>query len=427
MSTETASSPPKPVATGAADGDADAFRFGRPPTDLPHLHPAPDTRLSGSPGVEIVDLDLTQSSARARFLDMADPIYEGDPNYISLLRMQFMKFLNPSKNPAFRNYDYRALLAMQGDRPVARMIVHIDRAYIAYHGSQTGFFGFFESINDRAVAHTLLGEACRWLSEKGMVEVFGPVNFSTNHQVGLLVENFERPPFVDSPYNPPFYQELFSSFGFGKAKDLLIFLIDVSSGMDTPRRKRIQKMADRVRQRESVSVRPANFKEADKEIRRMHEVYVKAWEKNWGFVPPDDEEFHFLMSDLKTAARPELILFIEYKGQPVGFSATLPNVNEKLPKNGRLFPFNWLKLLNLTQTKTGRLVALGMRPEYRKRGLETILFAETLKEGQRLGWSRGEIGWTLEDNELVNRAIESMEGRLDRRYRILGLKLDGEA
>jgi hypothetical protein len=337
--------------------------------------------------------------------------------------MHFMKFLDPGKNPAFRNLEHRALLALRDGEPVARIIAHVDRAYARYHGTPTGFFGFFESFDDRPAAHALLAEACRWLREKGMIEVFGPMNLTTNHQCGLLVENFDRPPYVENTYNPPFYEALLTSFGFGKAKDLLTWMIDIREGMSTPKRKRIQKIANRVREREGITVRPVDLKDADAEIARMFDLYVKAWEKNWGFVPLEREEFLFMMGDLKMVAIDELVLFVEVDGAPVGFCATLPNVNEKMPKNGRLFPFNWLKMLNLKKTTSGRLITLGMLPEYRKRGLETIMFTETLLAGQRQGWERGEIGWTLDDNDLVNRAIESMEGWLDRRYRILGLRL----
>lgn len=410
--------------TAAADADAEAHRFGRPPENLPSLDPPPSTRAVKVPdGVTVEQLDLRNARHRKRFLDIADPIYEGDPNYIAPLRMHFMKFLDPAKNPFFGHAGHVALMVKRGDRPVGRVVAHVDREYQAYHGTKTGFFGFFECIDDVAVAHALLDEAVAWLRGQGVREIFGPMEFTTNHQCGLLVENFDRPPFVENTYNPPYYEELLTTYGFGKAKDLLIFMIDIRDGMDTPKRARIRKVADRVRKREGITVRPVDFSDVDREIERMYELYVKAWEKNWGFVALGKEEFNFLMGDLKMVAIADLVLFVEVDGKPVGFTATLPNVNEHMPKNGRLLPFNWLKMLNLKKTKSGRLITLGMLPEYRKRGLESIMFTETLLAGQRNGWTQGEIGWTLEDNDLVNRAIESMEGRLDRRYRILGATL----
>ena len=145
-------------------------------------------------------------------------------------------------------------------------------------------------------------------------------------------------------------------------------------------------------------------------------------------MPLAKEEFLWLAQDIKEVAIPELILFVEVKGQTIGFCATIPNVNDRLPKDGRLFPLGWTKLLfgGLKKSPHARLYLLGTLPEYRNRGLETLMFYETLTRAKDIGIVGGEIGWTLEDNDLINRAIEIMDGRLDRKYRILGLHT-GEA
>lgn len=422
MTTSTAEVPD----AGAAQADAEAYRFGRPPESLPSYLPAPASRRESSSAIEIETIDLANRKDRKIFLDLADPIYAGDKNYISALRMHFNKFLNPKDNPSYSHLTVRAFIARKEGKAVGRITAQVDQHYIDYHGSKTGFFGFFECIHDEPTAHALLDAAISWLHAQGIEEIFGPMNFTTNHQCGLLVDNFDRPPYVENTYNPPFYEALLTSYGFGKAKDLLIWMVDTADGMDTPKRKRIQKVADRIRKREGITVRPVSFKDQKAEIARMYDLYMRSWERNWGFVPLAKEEFDFLMADLKMVAREELVLFVEVDGKPVGFSATLPNVNEKMPKNGKLFPLNWMKMLTLKNTTSGRLITLGMLPEYRKRGLEAIMFSETLIAARKLGWKSGEVGWTLEDNDLINRAIESMEGWIDRRYRILGMKINSE-
>lgn len=408
-------------------GDAeDAYQFGAPPEDLPSLEPAVPTRVTDAPGVRIEEVDLRDKKARARFIDMPEPLYAGDPNYIAPLRMHLMRFLNPYANPAFKNLEVRAILAYQDGKCVGRMTMQIDRAYDAYHETKAGFFGFFECVNDKKVAHKMFDDAVAWLKERGAREWYGPMNLTTNHQAGLLVENFDRPPFIEEGYNPSFYEALFTSYGFGKAKDLLVWWIEVSNGMETKNRKRVKRIAERIMKREGVVFRNIDLADADGEIDRMFELYLKAWQKNWGFVPLSKEEFTWLAQDLKQVAIPELVLFVELDGKPVGFCATLPNVNEVLPKDGKLFPFAWIKLLGgrIKKTKHARLYTLGMLPEYRKRGLEAMMFSETLERAQRIGITAGEIGWTLDDNTLINRAIESMDGYVDRRYRILGINLD---
>ncbi|MCA9554288.1 MAG: N-acetyltransferase [Myxococcales bacterium] len=409
----------------AGEDDNEAYRFGRPPEGLPYFDPPAPTRVTDPAGVKVEILDFTKKQDRLRFMDVADPIYEGDSNYIAPLRMHTMKFLDPGKNPAYENIEVRPMVAVQGGRDVGRMSVQIDRAYNEYHDTKAAFFGFFECVNDRKVAHAMLNDAVRWLKEKGIEEVFGPANFTLNHQAGLLVENFDRPAFVEETYNPRYYEELFRSFGFGKAKDLLAWWIELADGMETKNRARVARIAERIKKREGITIRHIDMSKLEQEFEIIYELYLAAWQKNWGFAPLTKKEIMWLMADLKDVAVPELVLFVEVKGRTVGFCATLPNVNEKLPKNGRLLPFAWTKLLfgGIKKTKHGRLYTLGMLPEYRKRGLESMMFAETVVRGKAAGFTAGEIGWTLEDNDLINRAIESMDGTLDRRYRILGMKL----
>ncbi|MFO0727240.1 MAG: N-acetyltransferase [Myxococcota bacterium] len=398
--------------------------FGAPPKDLPALEPASPTRIIDTAGVRIERVDLGNKGDRKRFLDMVAPLYAGDPNYIEPLRMERMQFLDTKNNIALKDIEMYAMIAHQNGKPVGRMTAHIDHAYDRYHQSKSGWFGFFECINDRKVAHAMLAEGSRWLKQKGAVDMIGPMNFNTNHQCGLLVENFNRPAVVEMTYNPQYYQELITSFGLAKAKDLYAWWIDVDAGINNPKVARINKLAERVKQRNGVVIRNVSIKDFDREVKTMFDLYNKAWQKNWGFVPVSEDEFVHIAKNLKPIAREELLLVVEVKGEPVGFCVTLPDVNEVVPRDGKLFPFGWAKLLfGLKKIKHARLMVLGMAPDYRKRGLESLMFIETAVRAKQIGMSSGEIGWTLEDNWLVNRAIESMDGRLDRRYRLFGATL----
>lgn len=412
----------------AGEDDNDAYRFGRPPENLPYLEPPVPTRITDGSAVTIEILDLSKKSDRNRFMDMPDSVYVGDPNYIAPLRMAQAKFIDPTRNPTYKSLEVLPMIAVQGGRDVGRLTVQVDANYNEYHGSKSAFFGFFECINDRRVAHTMLAHGLDWLKARGIEEVFGPTHYTLNHQAGLLVDNFDRPPFVEETYNPRYYEELLTSFGFGKAKDLYVWWIEVASGMESKNRKRIVRISDRIKKREGITIRHIDMKNLDAEFETIYELYIAAWQKNWGFAPLPKEEFLWLITDLKDVAIPELVLFVMVGDRVVGFCATLPNVNDRLPKDGRLFPFAWTKLLfgGIKKTKHARLYTLGMMPEYRKRGLEAMMFSETLLRAQKIGITAGEIGWTLEDNDLINRAIESMDGSLDRKYRVFGLQL-GEA
>jgi GNAT superfamily N-acetyltransferase len=416
------------AATASAPSDTTAHDtehpFGAPPKDLPPLDPPSPTRIVDTTGVRLERVDLGVAADRARFLDMALPLYAGDPNYVPPLRMERMKFLDPGHNRAFKNLDVRPILAVQDGKVVGRMTAHIDRAYDAYHGSKTGWFGFFECVDDKKVAHAMLADGVAWLRERGATEVFGPNNFTTNHTCGLLVENWDRIPYIEMTYNPRYYEALLTSFGLAKAKDLFAWWIDVSQGLENEKVARVARIAERIKKREGITIRTGNMADFRAEVARLFSIYNQAWEKNWGFVQIDKDEFDIVADDLKQVVRPELVLFIELEGRPVAFACTIPNINELMPRNGRLFPFGWWKLLTgMKKIKYARLVTLGVIPEYRKRGLEALLFVETVVQAKKLGMNGGEIGWTLEDNTLINRAIESMDGKLDRKYRLYGLTL----
>lgn len=398
--------------------------FGKPPENLPPLEPGAPTRITDTAGVRLEKIDLANGKQRWAFIDVAPPLYKGDPNYIEPLRFNINNFLNAAKSPAFKNLEVHALIAYKGDKPVGRITAHIDKAYDRYHGVRAGWFGFFECINDRKVAHALLAEATRWLKEKGAEDCIGPMNFTTNHQCGLLVDNFDRPPMVEMTYNPRYYEELLTSFGFAKAKDLLVWWIDVSDPLSNKKVARIARIADKVKERDGVTIRHADKKKFDEEVALIFKIYNEAWQKNWGYVPVEREEFEQTARDLKAVIREELVLFVEVKGKPVAFGFTLPDLMEIMPKNGRLFPFAWWKLLTgVKKIRHGRLMALGVIPEGRMRGLESMLFIETALRCSAIGIKSGEIGWTLEDNHRINRAVESMDGKLNRRYRLLGVKL----
>ncbi|NJK89193.1 MAG: hypothetical protein HC923_07155 [Myxococcales bacterium] len=177
--------------------------FGRPPESLPMHHPAPPTRAPSSTGLRTEAFDFTRRRDRIRFLDIGDVFYRKDRNYISPLRLQMEKFLNPAKNPAFEHLEVRPIAMFRNGKAVGRLTVQVDSDFERHNGRRIGFFGFFESVDERGVAHLMLDEGLAWLKERGCVEVLGPANFNLTHQAGLLVKNFDRPPFVEELYNPP--------------------------------------------------------------------------------------------------------------------------------------------------------------------------------------------------------------------------------
>ncbi|GAB4329512.1 MAG: GNAT family N-acetyltransferase [Candidatus Zixiibacteriota bacterium] len=310
-------------------------------------------------------------------------------------------------------------LAWRDNQPVGRITAHIYHAHNRIHNEKTGFFGFFESIEDFSVAEALWRSAADWLRERGMDRMRGPANFSTNHEVAFLVDGFDSPPVIMMTYNPPYYPAFAERFGFQKAKDLYAYFTDDSN----PTPERVTRLIDRIRERTRATIRPINMSQFAKEVERVKAIYDKAWLPNWGFVPMTDAEFEHSAKDMKMLVDPELVLFAEVDGQPVGFALALPDINQVLIRlNGRLFPFGLIKLLWLTKVRRSidmaRILLMGILPEYQKRGIDYLLNHELFVRGVARGYRRGELSWILEDNEMMNRLSESLGHRRYKTYRM---------
>ncbi|MFY0522678.1 N-acetyltransferase [Archangium gephyra] len=357
---------------------------------------------------------------RTAFIRLPYSIYKGDPNFVPHLEMERRDFMDPKKHPFFEFGEVEFFLARRAGTVVGRIAAVSNPRYNEFHETNVGFFGLFECVNDAGVARALFEKAAEWLRAKGFTSVLGPMSYSTNGEVGLLIEGFTTPPAIMTTYNPPWYAALLEANGFTKAKDL--FAWELSSS--TPPPEKVARIAEKIRQREGVTVRPVNLKQFDSEVARVKAMYNSAWEKNWGFVPMTEHEFDHLAKDLKQMVRPELALVAEVKGQPVGFALTIPDANEAIKAaNGRLttfgLPIGLAKLLLASRRiRRLRLILLGTVEGYRRRGLDAILYLDTLNKARELGYEGGEISWTLEDNHLVNRAIESMGGKQSKRYRV---------
>ncbi len=380
-----------------------------------------------SSGLELVEFTLGQRDLVDRFIRVPWYIhreYHPNTHWVPPLLMDRRHFLDPARNPLFEHVAAAFWLARLGGRDVGRIAAIDDADYEGAHGERVGYFGMFESPNEPAIAAALVNRSCAWLKKRGCERVIGPLDFSTHYTCGTLVDHFDRDPGMNMPYNPPYYDALLRSCGFEKAKDLWQWDYDVR----TPVPERIVRLAERIKARDRVRVRTIDFRDWDAEVMRTREIYNEAWQHNWGFVPIRENEFHHIARDLKLVLHPSLALIAEVDGTPVGVALTIMNVNPILKKlDGKLFPTGLLRLIWGVKVHptmhTGRLVVLGIRSGYRRRGIDALLFVATHRAAERLGWHSGEIGWTLEDNELVNRAIKAMGSSRIGTYRIFGRTL----
>nr|MBA3830477.1 GNAT family N-acetyltransferase [Chthoniobacterales bacterium] len=292
--------------------------------------------------------------------------------------------------------------------------------YNSLHQTNAGCFGLFECVNDPAVAAALFTAAANWVRAKGRSEIMGPIDYSTNYVCALLIEGFEYPPMLLTSHNPPYYAALIESGGFQKAMDWYAWWFSEPEKTAV----RLRRIAGRFGNKLAVSIRPVNMKDPAGESRRLREIYNQAWENNWGFVPFTPAEFDHLTKELKPIAVPEFTLIAEVGDEPAGFILCVPDINVAFKKiNGRLtsygLPIGLAKLLYYkSRIRTARLIALGVKPKYRRGGIAEMLVLRIIEDAMIKRGFTGELSMTLENNHLINRFLIAIGAQRYKTYRI---------
>ena len=356
------------------------------------------------------------------FIGLPWRIYRDDPHWVPMLRRDVRRKLDPSADPFFDHGQAEFLIARSGGRVVGRIAAIKNDRHRAVHAEAVGYFGFFECVNDRRVADELFQEAARWLKNHDLGVMRGPINYSMNEECGLLIGPFDRSPMIMMPYNPPYYVNFIEEFGFTKAKDLFAY----EATRDSPLPDRIHRLVDAARERMDLRVRPFDKKHSRRDIAIIADIYHSAWANHWGFIPMTGREVECMARDFLRIGDPDLVRYAELEGEPIGFILLLPDWNQALKRcNGRLFPFGWARLLwHARRIDAVRALAFGVRPAYRKQGVDLLLGYEAYQAGVAKGYRRVEMSWIPEDLQQHICALEHIGARLTKRYRIYDLPLD---
>lgn len=350
------------------------------------------------------------------FIDFPFSLYQNDPYWVGELKADTRKLLK--KDNAFWQGSCRALfMAYREDgTPLGRIAAIINGAHNAYHHEKIGFFGFFDCVNDDKVSSALFQAAEKWLKEQDMTAVRGPANPSSNHPYGLLVDSFDSIPAIMMPYNYPYYSDLIEKAGFSKVKDLLAF----KRTKDDIFSDRFLKVCTRCEKHQQVTLRPLDLKNLEKEAEIIRQIYNEAWAQNWGFVPLTAREMQDIVAELKPIVRVEGTCVLEVDGEPAGFYICIPNMNHvlKILRGSLKNPLRVLKALWMwRKIRDARLLMLGVRPEFRKRGIDLILIKHIVEHGVAV-WDWAELSWVLEDNEGMLRGIYESGCHPYKRYRV---------
>lgn len=368
---------------------------------------------------------------QATFLGLPRKIYRGDPSWVPPLSASVRELLDPARHPFYgggREAQRELFLAWDGRNPVGRIAAIRNETHNRIHGERVAFFGFFEAVDRPEVTRALLRAVEDWAAKRGLEAVRGPANPSTNYDCGLLVEGFERPPVLMMPYNPAYYPGHIESAGYAKVKDLHAYISPVHGRhLD-----RLIRLAGATRRRHpELETRGGNLKAFAGEVKLVQDIYNAAWEKNWGFIPMSDAEIEWMARELKPLVQPDLLRFAFVNGEAAGFLLAIPDWNpvlKDLDGSPWRHPVRTLKhLLTAKPEKMEglRLITMGFKEKFRKRGFEGVLFAEGLESALKIGYRWCEYSWILEDNELAKRTVRLMDAELYKIYRFYEQALTG--
>jgi GNAT superfamily N-acetyltransferase len=357
-----------------------------------------------------------------RFIDLPYQLHRRDLNWVPPLRAEVRKLLDRHKNPFFQHAEADYFLAERDGAVVGRIAAIHNRLHNETHDDRVGFFGFFESINDFRVASALLDTASAWVRARGLDTLRGPTSFSTNDECGLLISGFDTPNTVMMPHNPPYYLTLLETAGFTKAKDLIALEGGSAAGPVTPP-ERTTRAVDLLLKRYGITFRPLDMSDFKAEVERVKVLYNACWEKNWGFVPMTGAEIDKLAADFRPVIVAGMVPFAEKDGVPIGFGMGIPDLNESLRTNrsGRMFPGALKMMWDLKRRKLtrSRILLLGVRPEWRGKGLDNALCHRIWVEAGKIGIGWGEGGWVLEDNPAMMQALKKNGFVEYKTYRLL--------
>lgn len=368
----------------------------------------------------------------APFLEAGFKVFEGDPNWVPPLSFEIGERLSPKKNPFFKRGEATLFTAWKDGKLVGRISAQIDREHLAVWKDDTGFFGFFDTIDDQEVADTLVDAAARWLERRGMKRMLGPFSLYANEEVGLLVEGFDLPPMLMMPHSRDYQGKLAEGAGLSKEKDLLAYRFE----RGLPLSERVKKAHADVAKLPEVRLRSIDMKNFAADMTAIIEMYNDTWAGKWGFVPAREDEAAKMVQDLKLVVDPDLAFLAEVNGKPMGMCIALPNLNEAIHDlGGKLFPFGFAKLLwrvKVKHPKTARLMMLGIHKDVRSNvkrygGLSSAMYVELRNRAYAKGYEWAELSWTREDDAPVNLGIRAMGGKIYKRYRVYEKALGGNA
>jgi GNAT superfamily N-acetyltransferase len=353
------------------------------------------------------------------FIELPFRLHSTSRQWVPPLRLERRLFLSKRQNAFFKHGEAEYFLAWRDGRAVGRITAQVDQAFNRFQDNGWGMFGFLEFEDDVEILQALLGAAEGWLRARGRDRMVGPMDFSINDELGVLIEGFEREPMIKQPWHPPYYQARCEEAGLEKAIDLFMWELEISD-----RQKILPiifELAEQVSPKHGIHIRKMSRRSLRRDMDRFADVYNAAWRDNWGFTPYSKEDLDYYSQELQLVFDRDWFMVAETaQGETVGVAITVPDMNQVLRRmNGRILPTGWWYFLNRRRIiDRVRVGFLGVKPEYQHTGVAAALYIEHFDMAGSTPRTWGEMGWILETNTSMNRGMEAMGGRIVKRYRV---------
>jgi GNAT superfamily N-acetyltransferase len=378
-----------------------------------------------SSSVKIVPIQ--EQRERERFVRFAWQVYRDDPLWVPPLVRSQLHTLDPQQGSFFRYGDAALFLARRDGRDVGRVAGWINHRANRCLDEKAAGFGFFETFNEYEIAQALLDAVCDWARGQGMETIRGPFYFSMDDSPGVLVEGLDHLPVLLCGHSPLYYGSLLERYGLVKYRDAYAYWIDLAAfkGDVANLPPKILRVAETVRRRTGIQIRHMRMEDWDAEVARVMYLVNEAMGHMRNHVPMDEREFTRFTEELRQVIDPDLVFLAELDGEPVGFAATLPDVNQGFQRaNGRLFPLGWFRLWRcMRHTDVATLKLLAVLKEYRLRGLDSLLYLETARMLLHKGYTWLDMSLTAEHNVMINHLIQNLGGQRYKLYRTYHMPL----
>lgn len=368
---------------------------------------------------------VSDKASAKEFLKVSLILYKDDPNFIQPLDKDINDVFDPKKNKAFRFGEcFRWLLKDEEGNLVGRIAAFVHKKYRNKGDEQkTGGIGFFECINNQEAADMLFDVAKHWLMERGMEAMDGPINFGERDRWwGLVVEGF-KPPIYLMNYNPPFYRDLFETYGFKVFYNQICWYLDVHTRLS----KNFVEQGAKYSSLPEFSIRHIKKNNLKKFANDFCIVYNKAWASHEGNKQMNKEVAFKMFQSMKAAIDEKLVWFIYHNNEPIAFWLSLPELNQIFKyfhgKFGLLekLRFLWLKRKGINDKFTG--IVFGVIPEFQGQGIDYYMINEGGKEIQnKTSYRELELQWQGDFNPKminVSKNIGGHKSRLLATYRYL--------